>query len=65
MAGEHNVEAGLDLLKQAFAWRKSFNLHDLTEESFPKEFFDLAGLFECGTDRFGFPCLWILGKYIL
>lgn len=64
MAGEHDVKLGLEALKTAFAWRKSFNLNDLTEESFPKEFFDLAGLFECGVDRFGFPCLWVLVKTI-
>lgn len=64
MAGEHDVNSGLEQLKTAFAWRKSFGLHNLTEESFPKEFFDLAGLFECGVDRYGFPCLWVLGKDI-
>lgn len=51
-------------MKIAFRWRKSFNLHDLKEESFPKEFFDLAGLFECGVDKFGFPCLYCRVKTI-
>lgn len=36
----------------------------MSEESFPGEFFDLAGLFECGHDRFGFPCIYIRCKTI-
>ena len=58
------MQPGLECLKTAFKWRKSINLHDLTEETFPKEFYDLAGLFECGEDRFGFPCLYIRVKTI-
>lgn len=54
-----NEEEALNKLVATVKWRKANMLRELKENYFPREFYELRGIFRCGLDKQGSPALWI------
>ena len=55
---------GFQLIQRCLLWRKQTNLSRLTDESFPREFYEKGGLFRYKEDAHGTPLLYMRIKMI-
>ncbi|XP_078324261.1 motile sperm domain-containing protein 2-like isoform X2 [Crassostrea virginica] len=54
-----SIQDAADRLHEALKWRKEIGVRDLSELSFPKEFWDIGAMFFHATDRDGRKIIWL------
>lgn len=64
MSARINDVDGLQLIQRCLLWRKETDLSRLTDESFPREFYEKGGLFRYKEDGQGTPLLYMRIKMI-
>src|SRR6185437_4950041 len=52
------------VLVEAMKWRKTFGINDLSEEDFPREFFENALVFPCGLSKHGYSIIYIRAQMV-
>lgn len=59
LASRRNEREAYDMLKKTMLWRKSMNLANIKPTDFPKEFYEVAGLFSYSYDKQGMPVIYL------
>ncbi|KAH9494222.1 Motile sperm domain-containing protein 2 [Dermatophagoides farinae] len=59
LQSRRNVEDAYELLISALRWRKEINFPNLDAKYFPREFFEIGGLFSYEPDRQGNPVIYL------
>lgn len=58
-----NVDNAFEMLKEALAWRKSFDVKNIRTETIPAEFFTAKAVFPYNCDKDGNPLIMLLVRY--
>ncbi|CAI5772261.1 Motile sperm domain containing 2 [Podarcis lilfordi] len=59
---DDNVDDTLKMIDESFQWRKEYAVHDLTESSLPKRFFEPGAIYLHGYDKEGYKIFWFRVK---
>ncbi|OTF79961.1 Motile sperm domain-containing protein 2-like protein [Euroglyphus maynei] len=59
LQSRRNVDDAYNLMVSALRWRQEINLPNLEAKYFPKEFFEIGGLFSYEPDRMGNPVIYL------
>lgn len=59
LASRRNEAEAYQMLKKTLLWRKSISLSDIVPSDFPKEFYEVGGLFSYPMDKQGMPVIYM------